>query len=244
MDIQNGNQKESAIEFFLNKYEERQDLFYDVISKEELTNKLNSNINAVYYCFLKNSNGSFIFPTHEVFIKNDINENSKNLALAHELWHGISLNENGTGFLQIQDNKESRRFFNEGITDCLAEDLVGEKFNKDNYEIFRHTCRVLFTMVDKKLFYKDYLYGTNEVENSISQKYGQEILETYKYIVSLLDVIGTYNLEYSSLKTNTIFYDKTNSNFKNMEEAINTLDSILQDILDKTTYKELNNDER
>ena len=244
MIIQNGNCKEKSVDFFLKKFENKQDLFYNVISIDEIRERLNSNINAIYFAYLKNSNGSYIFPTHEIFIRIDISDNSKSLALAHELWHGISLHEDGTGFLHIdnKNNSEYGRFFNEGITDCLAEDLVGEKFPKDDYEVFRNTCRVLFTMIDKKLFFRDYLYGTDEVKTEFLNKYGEDVLESYNSVLSLIDVIGSYNLNYSSIQTNTI-YNKTNSNYKNVDDAKNALDNVLQEMLDRTAFKEID-DER
>lgn len=157
--------------------------------------RLSENVKEIIYDYpLKGSVGNYYEEEKKIVIHPALIGRFRKLTLYHELNHTASTHDNKVGFKTI--NTLFGIGLNEGITQSLAEEAVGIT-DPTSYPIQKAVYRIFTKIADKKDFVHDYLLGTEKVEQTLQQKYGDMFLLQYKILGMQLDNATVALINYS-----------------------------------------------
>lgn len=218
----------------------------DVISLQNIKNELNIKLNELHVKPLDYGDANYDEDTRNININSKSTSNLSNktllLNIIHELIHLLShrINSNissprGLGFIKIH-NIETGRGINEGITEYLAEKIMGIQHHDISYTIETSTCGILSNLIGLKPFIKDLIYGANEVEQEFKNQYGDKMLMLYKSASSLLDTITVSQKNLNTSDDILLSLDF----LENIDNAKSSLDNVLDEMLSIALEKNTN----
>lgn len=141
----------------------------------------------------------------------------------------------GLGFKK-NHNIQTGRGINEGITEYLAEKIIGIQHHDISYPIETSTCGILSNLIGLKPFIKDLINGTNEVEKELKNQYGDKMFMLYKSASSLLDTINVSQKDFDT--TDDIISMVEFSKY--IDDAKSSLNKVLDEMLSIALEKNSN----
>lgn len=242
MKIFKGNRIKLAIQIFINEVKkEKCPELLDVISLRKIENNFNINLRAVHIKPLKNKLGKFDEFSHSINInsKSILNLSNKKslLLLIHEMIHSLSY-DSYYGRLGFRKDrlKGAGIGITEGITELLAEKILGIENHTYFYPIETSTCGILCSLIGSRPFIKDLIYGEKKVEKEFENQYGYKMLMLYKSVSSLLDTITISERDFLSADINSDLYHSALFDYNKAKFSLDkVLDEMVSIALEKNT---------
>ena len=188
------------------------DFFSDILPEEEILKQARENIKRVLLENLKDGYlANYNFETREITISTKLDEDSRKVAMIHEMLHAIT-NRNSTskGFKRVNPTDGITRKgigMDEAITEEMAQRISGIKRDR-NYEIERMMLDLFSAAIGEEFFIKDYLLGTNFVEKEMRKQYNEQVLLLYEKANFYVDALTLSGLNECHIKEDDDNYEK------------------------------------
>ena len=224
--------KQEIIEWFIKKVSESK-VLEGIITKDEMREKLNNNINEVIIND-ENHNGYYTAEYNDkvIYMGTKVKNDKFDSVLIHEMLHALSAefyeNGNRDGFARSEFNGTitstgklllaslGNHGINEGMTEYLASKIYGKK--SDTYYGEQRVVKLLELFVGRNNLVEDYLNGTEKSKEIIDLKYGEG---TFEKISTLRDMITRENNRIYDLQNLIKKFENEESEVLEFKELIN-----------------------